>query len=300
MNAPRSQRSLFYSQLFSGIGIGLLLGIIIGISVSPVVKIILGALAGLLAAFLGLQESLFSKQEEDVEKVNNRIYLSSIRAGAFGMATVIALLIGMYMRTHGVLSITIKKQVENWTDAGVKLPLAEELVIYEKFKLFKKDGLLLVDTKQAELASEKGNSGDGFLMTKEEMQSFCVSLNVENMWGNSVQNALEGYGGLGTQIATYARELEKIQDESSQRSMMDSVKDLVCFLGNGTDEAYEQFCNDMDSLDYSNINLSLENLASSGPSMEMGMVASTILQNVENEADKVSLTKAIIEMICND
>src|SRR5210317_265367 len=110
MSSPRSNRSIFYSQVFSGIGIGLLLGIIIGLSASPVVKTILGALSGLLAAFLGLQESLFSKQEEDINKVNNRIYLNSIRAGSFGIATVIALLIGMYMRTHGVLSITIEKQ----------------------------------------------------------------------------------------------------------------------------------------------------------------------------------------------
>jgi len=300
MNAPRTRRSLFYSQLFSGIGIGLLLGIIIGLSVSPVVKTILGALSGLLAAFLGLQESLFSKQDEDPEKVANRIYLNGIRAGSFGIATVIALLAGMYLRTHGVLSISIEQQVKNWTNAGVDQPLAEELVIYEKFKLFKKESILNVDTKQAELAAEKNNSSDGFLFTKEEMQNYCVALDVEVKWGGSVQNALEGYGGMDPMVVNYATELRNT-DENGQREIMDAVKNLACVLGNGTDEEYAQFCKEMNNLlGYSNITESLNDIASSSQVREMGLLANSILVHISEDADKVSLTTAIMGMICKD
>ena len=114
MSSTESQRGIIITQVFSGVGMGLLVGIIVGLSVSPVVKTILGALAGLLAAFLGLQDSFYSKQqEEDATKVYDRIKMSSIRAGSFGLACAVGILFGVFVRTHDLLTITIKDQVKN-------------------------------------------------------------------------------------------------------------------------------------------------------------------------------------------
>jgi len=298
MNTTRSSTSIFYSQIFSGIGIGILLGVIMGLSISPVVKTILGALAGLLVAFLGLQENLFAKQgEEDQEKITNRIFINSIRAGSFGMATVIGLFLGMYLRTHEVLSLSKKQQVKNWTDAGFNDSLAEELVIYQNFKLFKRSGLLHIDTKLAEIAAQKIDPNSGFLMSKEEMKNYCISLDVEKRYNNSAQNALEGYEGDAKLIA-YAKELSAIP-EVGQLEIMNSVKNLICFLGNGTDDDYKEFCNDIQkNINYSNINFSLDEIASSSNIREMGLVANAILRHAISEKDKTNLTKAILAITC--
>lgn len=300
MNTPPSRRSLFYSQLLSGVGIGLLLGIIIGLSVSPVVKTILGALAGLLAAFLGLQESLFSKQEETPEKVANRMYFNGVRAAAFGFATVIALLIGMYMRTHGVLSITIEKQVKNWTDAGVDPPLAQELVIYEKFKLFKKEGALHIDTAQAKLAAEKNNAGDGFLFNKESMINYCDDLDIASIYNDHLGNALSAFKLKGGDFEKLALALELV-DENSQRSLIASVRSLVCFLKIESNEVYEGFCKGIqNNINYSDISNSLSDLGSSTEIMEVGQLTVAILNASDEDGDRKEIAKAIFSMICPD
>ena len=295
-----SSRSIFLSQIFAGLGIGLLLGIIMGLSVSPVVKTILGSLSALLAAFLGLQESVFSKQaEEDQQKVKNRLYLNGIRAGSFGFATVIGLLFGIYTRTHNVFSTSIKQQVKEWTDAGVQDSLAHELVIYQKFKLFKKTGALNIDTKIAEKAAETMDPNSGFLFSKEDMLNYCTRLDVETTWNNSAANALEGYEGTDELVKTYAIELRKLE-EDAQLEIMKLVKDLVCHLGNGTEADYESFCNDINnSVNYSNISESLDDISSSSNIQFMAMLAYTILNNVESDNDRISLVKAIIAILCN-
>ncbi len=300
MNTPPSRRSLFYSQLFSGIGIGLLLGIIIGFSVSPVVKTILGALAGILAAFLGLQESLFSKQEEAPEKVNHRIYLNGIRAGAFGVATVIALLLGMYMRTHGILSITIEKQVSNWTDAGVDPLLAQELVIYEKFKLFKKDAILNVDTKQAELAAEKNNAADGFLFNKESMINYCNDMDIDSNYNGSMSNALSAFKLKQGDFEQLALALEKV-DETSQRNILAAIKNLACALGGASDEVYDSFCAGVNNtINHADIKNTVSDLGASSDIREVGPLTIAILDASEETGTLRELSKAIFTMLCRE
>ena len=302
MNTPPSRRSLFYSQLFSGISIGLLLGIIIGLSVSPVVKTILGALAGLLAAFLGLQESLFSKQEESPEKVASRMYFNGVRAAAFGFATLFALLVGMYMRTHGVLSITLEKQVKNWTDAGVEPKLAQELVIYEKFKLFTKDGKLNIDTTQAKLAAEKNNAGDGFLFNKDAMIDYCNDLDIESYYNDIMSNALSAFKKKGGDFEQLALALDKV-DEPSQRNLITSTRDLICALARQSDEDYEVVCTEIQkNLNYGDIQKSLTDLAESTKIslMEVGTLTKSILNATEDSGTREDISEAIFTMICSE
>ena len=298
MSNNHVNRTLILSQVFSGIGIGILLGLIMGLSVSPVVKTILGAMSGILAAFLGLQESFFSKQgEADQSKVYSRILTSSIRAGSFGFACIIGLLWGMYMRTHDTLTVSVKEQVEKWTDADYEDDLAREIVLFQKLKLFQKSGDLMMDSKIAEKAGATIDAGSGFLFSKEDMLIYCVSLNLEVKWGNNVENALEGYDGINDLVKTYATNLRKLPP-NSQEIIMKKVKDLVCVLGNGTDKELDNFCDDMKkTINYANISESLEDLSSSDM-FELAVLANTINTYVEQDKDRSDLMRSIMNVIC--
>ena len=130
------------------------------------------------------------------------------------------------------------------------------------------------------------------------MKNYCVSLDVENKWGNSAENALEGYEGMDENIRAYAKELRKMS-EDGQLKIMNAVKNLVCYLGNGTEADYKSFCNDIkNKVDYSAIDQSLDEISSSSNSKEMGMVAYEVLTYAISDKDKINLTKAILAIIC--
>lgn len=299
MSNNRVSKTLIVSQVFSGIGIGILLGLIMGLSVSPVVKTILGALSGILAAFLGLQESFFAKQgETDQSKVNSRLLFSSIRAGSFGFACVFGLLWGMYMRTHDTLTNSVEEQVEKWTDAKYKDDLAREIVLFQKLKLFQKSGDLMIDPKLAETVSETIDASSGFLFSKEEMLNYCVSLNLEVKWGNNVENALEGYDGINDLVKNYTSELRKLKPVE-QADIMTKVKDLICVLGNGSDDDFDNFCTNVKgSINYDTISQSLDDISSSTNILEMGVLSRAILTHTETDKDRSSLTRSIMKIIC--
>lgn len=208
---------IYFSQVFAGIGIGVLMGLIIGLSVSPVVKSILGTLAGLLGVFLGLQENIFGKSKEPPDSTSP-IVLSSLRAGSFGLACAITILIGLYIRTHDAIGLTPKDQVLKWVDAGYKKPLARELALVEKMgmtsmqvlnlhkqkkKIIKEsagDSSKVSSKKQAEVPEEdventvRINAGisSSVLFSKEDMLGLSSILDPED-YDNDPEKTLEQY-----------------------------------------------------------------------------------------------------------
>lgn len=134
MSDKRQRNFILLSQVFAGMGIGILMGLIIGLSVSPVVKSILGTLSGLLGVFLGLQDSIFGKKDTAPNSLSP-IILSSIRTGSFGIFCVLAILFGLYLRTHDVIGMSVTNQVKRWTDAGYDSTIAKELAMYEKLNM---------------------------------------------------------------------------------------------------------------------------------------------------------------------
>ncbi len=121
------------SQIFSSVGIGLLIGILLGLSASPVVGLVVGSVTALLASLIGVKFP--SKDENSVTTKTNsqeQQKLIGIRAGFFGLTCVIGIFIGIYLRTHNVLSPpepTLKQQVEELTSIGVSTKKAIELVV---------------------------------------------------------------------------------------------------------------------------------------------------------------------------
>ncbi len=76
---------------YGGAGIGLLFGVLMGTSVTPTVGTMIGALTTLLAAILGLNDQHFNNAK-------------SVRVGSFGFACVVGAYLGLFVRSHNLLS----------------------------------------------------------------------------------------------------------------------------------------------------------------------------------------------------
>jgi hypothetical protein len=127
-----------YIHLFSGSGIGLLVGAIVGLSVSHVVGIVLGSLTALLAAFLGLKDSKRGDGTNSTE-TECRSNMKWLRTGAFGFFCTIGILLGIFIRTHGILSVPIDQKLSKWTSAGYVPAQARHFVVYEELGLKPRD-----------------------------------------------------------------------------------------------------------------------------------------------------------------
>jgi hypothetical protein len=87
-------------EFAAGVAIGLLVGLIAGLSISPVVGMILGALSTSLLILLGFKES----------KDATASIAHAIRVLGFGLSCSIALIAGILLRTHAVLSPSLSEQ----------------------------------------------------------------------------------------------------------------------------------------------------------------------------------------------
>ena len=98
---------LMATQVFSSLGIGLLVGILLGLSSAPVVGLIVGSITALLASLLGFKVPVRGGGDDghdDRLPEASAQTLIGLRAGTFGFACVLGIFVGIYMRTHDVLS----------------------------------------------------------------------------------------------------------------------------------------------------------------------------------------------------
>jgi hypothetical protein len=99
-------------ELGAGAAIGLLVGLIAGLSISPVTSTILGALSTGLLVLLGFKES-----QETTYSASH-----AFRVLGFGLFCSLALIAGISLRTHQVLSPSLARQKQQLTDIGVFTP----------------------------------------------------------------------------------------------------------------------------------------------------------------------------------
>ncbi len=120
-------------QLFSGASIGLLLGLLMGLSTSPVVSLVVGALAALLGALV----LPFTKANDTAPAPTPaRQRDAAWRSGALGIAAIVGLAAGIWMRTHDVLSPerpSLAQQVAAVQAAGFSADEARRLVASKEF-----------------------------------------------------------------------------------------------------------------------------------------------------------------------
>jgi hypothetical protein len=117
----------------AGAAVGLLLGVVVALSASSVVATLVGTLAALLGVFLGLERPSDAGNESTGGTPSPaRPTGSGIRVVTFSLSCVVAILVGLLIRTHGLLSPTLVAQVAAWRDAGFSDEEARGLVVYRE------------------------------------------------------------------------------------------------------------------------------------------------------------------------
>ncbi|GAB4378972.1 MAG: hypothetical protein Kow0042_27900 [Calditrichia bacterium] len=174
-------------NIFAGLGMGLLVGIIIGLSVSPVVKVILGALASLLAAFLGLQPEKkgAAVSADSSPGVLSKMQQNSLKAGSFGFACVLAIFLGLFIRTHNLFEPSLDTQLTKWEKAGYDLDYARQLIVLEKFGIDPETKVIAFGDMQ------KGKTSSLFSKKNKDKKDLCFELDPERF--NGVTEILKAY-----------------------------------------------------------------------------------------------------------
>jgi hypothetical protein len=114
-----------WPDLFGGAGMGLLLGTLVGLSSSPVVGVVVGALASVLAVFLGLDVTTGSAM--------GALRINGARIGALGVATVVGLGLGLYVRVNNPFLPEPEAQLQRWQAALPEDPtLAKQMTVFER------------------------------------------------------------------------------------------------------------------------------------------------------------------------
>lgn len=143
------QQDAMGGQLFAGVGLGLLVGILVGLASSPVVSVVVGALAAGMVTLLG-----FVRPGQEGAPVPGAG--STIRLGGFGVACAAAILLGLFIRTHNLVSPTIAQQVDEVRRAGYSAEEARRWVAYKNV-----GAILDAVPGNADAPAVSGHSGGG-------------------------------------------------------------------------------------------------------------------------------------------
>jgi hypothetical protein len=105
------------ADVAAGGGMGLLVGVLLGLSVAQAVGGVIAALSALIGGFLGL---------------TGGGSVRSWRTGSFGLACVIGVLLGLFVRSGAVLAPSIEQDVAQWQRAGFSKEQALSYVAFAR------------------------------------------------------------------------------------------------------------------------------------------------------------------------
>lgn len=214
-----SERSVTSIHFFSGSGLGLLVGIILGLSVSEVAGIVLGALTALLAAFLGLKKD-FAPEKGPGNGSGSPSSLKWLRSGAFGLFCVLGILLGIMIRSHGLLSVPIDRQLEKWTRAGYDRAQARQFVVYQQLGL-KPEEWEVVDSSG--LARKRQA---GVLFSEEDGADLCRAFATERY--DDPQEVLYAYKLAGGGWKALASAIENNVPSDRRMRLLRSLWEAIC------------------------------------------------------------------------
>ena len=166
-----------------GTAVGLLLGLIVGLSASEVAASVVAGLVGLLGTLFGLR----SEKAVGILPGGN-----GARVAGFALAMIVALLAGIYIRTHGLLEPTPQESAAAWVAAGLSQREAARIVAFER------TGLL----PEGRSAGSARRASTGALFSTESLDS-CDTLQTRSYASVEVlTGALEAEGGPWQQLAS--------------------------------------------------------------------------------------------------
>jgi hypothetical protein len=202
-----------FGQLFAGTGLGLLVGILVGLSSSPVVSVVVGALAAGMVTLLG-----YTRSSKDGEHAYSEG--SVLRLGSFGVACAVAILCGLYIRTHNWLSPTITDQVADVQKAGYTPEEAHRWVAYKNV------GTVLTSaTGTTPTPTSAANSVASSVLFAGDNSGECQNFDPSRF--KDTQEQLYALRQLGGKRAEYAEKIATL-DAAKQRAVLDSLKFLFC------------------------------------------------------------------------
>ena len=108
-------------EITAGASLGALIGLLVGLATSGVVGSVVAGLMAILGTLFGLQES-----------ETRLLSATPPRITAFSMAAVLAVLVGISMRTNDALTPSLQSSLKAWQDVGFKPETARRIVAFER------------------------------------------------------------------------------------------------------------------------------------------------------------------------
>jgi len=216
------EKSMIGSQVFASVGIGSLIGILLGLSSSPVVGLVVGSITAILTSLIGLKTSASDDESKSQLLTGNQLKLAGIRTGSFGFACVVGICVGIFMRTHNVLSPTapsLQAQIAELTQIGLSTEAATKLVLNQKYN--KKNA------SQAQADSATSN-----LLTKTVLftsnSELCEKIEVDRFASFNALMSFYRSLDLPELSAMVGAINQHIENESTKMNLIRSTVDNLC------------------------------------------------------------------------
>lgn len=223
------ERSDILGDIVSGLGLGALLGVLVGMSVSPVVSTVVSALVALLAVFLGLEHGGRASGQ-----AVRAIRLNAVRIGSFGLATVLGILLGVFLRSSFLFQLTLEDHMNRWN--GFPSTVAQQLVIFERTGLRPKKLLFPEGATEVESDKTAAIKSSGVLVGFfDGARDFCEELDPSE-FGNDPERILKRYEDLGKEdsaqsfFSDFAKQVRKIDNEGERLEVLTVFHEIICRL----------------------------------------------------------------------
>jgi hypothetical protein len=163
----------------------------------------------------------------EYQKEQHNTLFTALRVGWFGIAVVVGILSGLWIRTHEVFKFTIAQSVQHWTDAGYDSAYARKLVTYQR---------LAIDPNTGELGelTEIQKAGMGILFNAVDRATLCGTIDPDN-WDNNWQTAKDAMLEINKVPLTKLVEAIEINVPEDQRfDFLRGLRILVCEMNRKT------------------------------------------------------------------
>lgn len=192
-----------FLKMFASTCLGLLVGTLIGLSIHAAAGAALAALLALLGGFLGLTKT--DQRHED-----------ALKMASFSIATLVALLLSVYARTHELLSPNYEAELASLQRRHLLSEReAHALLIYERFGILPR-GLAPADA---------GATKQSTVLFSTPQRTDCANLQSQLFtFPKERINAMRALGGPWSSLAATASQ----QKQADQKAVLDAGFDRLC------------------------------------------------------------------------